>query len=125
MRWLWIALLAACDKLPDPPSASEFAAMTHQQKCEATAPRATRCTDELMVGELRELTGDREAAEEIGRDYAAGPSPNARQAREIHDISCASDRDGSYLKAIVECWNVSDCTAFADCVYKARAPVGR
>jgi len=114
------SLLAACNKLPEPPSAADFAAMTDEQKCEATAPRATRCTDELLVAELRDISGDDAFAAEIGRDYATGPRPDADEAHTIHQLACRGDRDGAYQKAVFACWDVTDCSAFARCVYKPR-----
>jgi hypothetical protein len=126
MRWLSILLvLAACsDKLPDPPSASAFAAMTEDQKCEATAPRATRCVEELMIADLRQLStasGDGNLlADEVAKAWEDEPRAGGDEARRIHQAACLGDRDGGYMTAVVACWNEPDCKSFASCVYKPR-----
>lgn len=121
MRWLsLLVLVAACkDKLPDPPSASAFAAMTAQQQCDATAPRAVRCIDELMLAAVREMTGDAEAAS-IEKGWAEQPDLLPEQARYAHDGQCEQARHGRYMKAVVTCWNEPDCKRFASCVFAAK-----
>lgn len=123
MRSLSIVLvLAACsDKLPDPPSASDFAAMTEGQQCEATAPRAMRCIDELMVAATRQLISDsqesNELATQLEKDFAR-EQLDSRERRAIHETNCHSMPAAGYQKAVVACWNEPDCKRFASCVYK-------
>ena len=52
-----VGTLGACDKLPAAPDAKAFEAMSWEARCEATMPRAKRCTDELLIAELATLDG--------------------------------------------------------------------
>jgi hypothetical protein len=119
MRWCLAVVLAACsDKLPDPPSASAFAAMTDEQKCDATAPRATRCVRELAIALVRQVAGDNEAAR-AERDQAERPSPGPAERRKLHEHHCYGRNTTAYTQAVVACWDAADCAAFASCVFAA------
>ena len=48
-----VLLVARRMAKPDPPSRAKFDAMTFEQQCEATAPRAETCAVEMMVADLR------------------------------------------------------------------------
>jgi hypothetical protein len=126
MRRLSIVLVlaAACsDKLPDPPSPSVFAAMSPTEQCAATAPRAMRCVDELMVATVRQLTDvskeSDELAAQLEKDFAS-ESLSSDEKLKIHHTSCEGEHDARYQKAIVACWSQPDCKAFARCVYPSR-----
>lgn len=105
-----IALVAACSSsLPSPPDPQAFQKLTVEERCEATAPRAVRCANELLVAQARALSA--ELGSRIER--VTDDPPSASEARAMHDVSCA---DAAYPAAIVACWSTSECNAFAACV---------
>jgi hypothetical protein len=123
---VWIGVLAlapGCSKKADappaaPPDPARFATMTSERKCDATAPRAIPCTNELMVEALVAVSGDLTAEERatIERKMAATPE-RAGEPSKVHEITCQGDLDEAYVKGIVRCWAQPTCKAFAACVY--------
>ncbi len=115
MRWLVAIALAACsDKLPDPPSAERFEQMTDQQRCEATEPRGMRCADALLVASAEAL-----GVEDIGSALRAQPRSTDDEARAMYRVQCAGER--KLADAVLACWDIKGCRAFADCVMKLEA----
>ena len=117
-----VLVLAACDKLPERPAEKEFEALGAGGKCKATAPRAMRCSDELMVAQLRALTmeGGGELADVVEKDLKDNApllEKNPQKDREaMHKLNCVEGP--RYAEAVYKCWPIEDCKAFADCVMK-------
>jgi len=120
--WLAVLVLASCDKLPARPAEKEFEALGPGGKCKATAPRAMRCSDELMVAQIRALAmeGGGEMADVIEKDLKdSAPllEKNPQKDREaMHKLNCVGGP--SYAEAVYKCWSIEDCKTFADCVMK-------
>lgn len=108
---LAIAVLAACDK--GPPDPERYRAMTEEQKCEATEPRAKQCIDDLLVAQMRAVVDDEQAAGAIERDLRRPWSTDQHDAADVHRTMCRGDR--GYADAVVACWGESSCEAFAKC----------
>jgi|SRR6516162_11632333 hypothetical protein len=118
MRLVMLLLLVACgNKVPDRPSAAEWAKLDGEGRCRATFPRAADCTDELMAEQLRSIGGGSELADEMLQKFKDQPTSD-RDAVKIHKVSCLGDR--IYADALYECWNREGCAALAKCVYKTK-----
>lgn len=113
---LVLVLVASCgDADRGPPDPQQYKAMTDEQKCDATAPRATRCIDELLAAQMKDvLAADAKSGAEIDQALDRTPGATASQASEMHRVSCAGDPH--YADAIVACWSTAGCRQFADCV---------
>jgi hypothetical protein len=111
MRWL--ALAACSDKLPEAPDAASFKKMTAEERCEATAPRATRCVDALMIAQLESLGS---GLDDLGKKLRDEPRATDDEAREMHRTYCAEGP--SYADTVFACWDIKGCRAFAACVMK-------
>jgi len=98
--------------------------MTADEKCAATAPRATLCIDELLIANLHALdpqvSGGSELAAEVTTDLRAKRSSD-RQAAGMHRINCLGASDAAYAEAVVACWTIEDCEPFASCVTREEA----
>jgi hypothetical protein len=115
-----VLVLSGCSsKRPPgpPPDKAKMAAMTSEERCAATEPRAAPCASHLVTAELALLTS-------ISYDEAEKLSPEERlsgsAAQEIHRVQCAGS-DG-YPDAVVACWQETSCKAFARCVVNASGP---
>jgi hypothetical protein len=118
-----VLLLCACDKMPARPSEASFRAASPTEKCRLTAPRAMRCTDELMVAELRSLAGgdDGGLADAVAEDLEKDPKPTTKKDRRVmHEHMCLGGP--TYADAVFDCWSEASCKAFAQCVMKPAAP---
>ncbi|MBL9020257.1 MAG: hypothetical protein JNL83_39090 [Myxococcales bacterium] len=116
---LAVVALAACDKLPAAPDAQAFETLSPEGKCEATLPRAKRCTDELLLAEVASLDpgGNSELTNALREDLGETPT-YSDDAEAMHRSSCLGSRDDSYPRGVLRCWEVTPCKAFAECVYK-------
>jgi len=111
-----VALFGACGGAstpPPPPEPAAFAAMSEEQQCDATAPRAIPCTDALMVASFVSLGFDRKAAMQT---VAETGHASADELRKVHQVACL-DPDGAYVRGLVRCWAQPTCNALAACVY--------
>jgi hypothetical protein len=120
-----VVAASACSKKAGPPPAPElFRAMTADEKCEATAPRATLCIDELLIASLQALaqqgSGERELADGLTADLR-GTKSSDRQAADMHRMNCLGASDAVYAEAVVACWTVEGCEPFAACVTREEA----
>jgi hypothetical protein len=119
--WLVLLMIAACDKLPSPPDPAEYAKMSAKQRCKATAPRAMRCVDELLVAQARSLAiggGMDELAGEMEKKLDDNPTVSEDEAWKMHKVMCAGEKGTAYPDAVVRCWQTESCKAFAACVMK-------
>ncbi|CAN5923455.1 hypothetical protein BH11MYX3_BH11MYX3_34050 [soil metagenome] len=120
-----LIVASACSgKPPTPPDPQAYKAMTEEQKCAATAPRATRCVDELMIAHLRQLMGSDADGAELARAFADDVNEkrsSADQADAMHRTNCVGSRGTLYQDAVIACWNTTPCEAFAKCVADAEA----
>jgi hypothetical protein len=117
-----LLFLVACGSAELPPK-PDVSHMGPDQKCLATAPRGTQCSNELLTGELgalgEQMGGDREFTREIGDQIEHDPA-TPRDALRMHRTRCAGDK--RYADHLVRCWDVADCKALAACVYKTGDP---
>jgi hypothetical protein len=124
--------LAACGSKAAPtglgkssaPDPTKFRAMTPEEQCKATAPRATRCATELLIEDMRE-TFSREPADtafvdDVAKRIGNEPRPTAAEAARMHEAKCLSDLSHGYPAAVARCWNMDDCREFATCVTRKR-----
>jgi hypothetical protein len=125
-----VFLLAGCsEKLPSRPDETKFRAMSDDDKCRATASRAILCTDELMVAQLRTISGldnADEFADVVGEDLAKEqrlPKQERKENIKLHKVNCAADEE--YADGVFSCWSRKECKAFAECVYAPRAPAAK
>jgi hypothetical protein len=119
-----IAASACSNKLPSPPDPQAFKAMNEEQKCDATAPRATRCVDELMIAHLRQLSVADGAGAELTRtleNEVHEKHSSADEADAMHRVNCVGSPGTAFQDAVVACWNTTPCEAFASCVTAAEA----
>ena len=116
-----VLLLAACsDKMPGRPDEASFRAAAPSEKCRLTEPRATRCSDELLVADLRSLAGsdDGGLADAVAEDLHKDSRPTTAKARRaMHQNMCLAG--GGYAEAVFACWSETSCKAFAACVMKS------
>jgi hypothetical protein len=111
-----VVALVACGGGPKPPDPARYQAMSEEERCEATAPRATKCIDELLAADLRDL------ASAVGSEVEAAAAAmerddrplGDREALTIHQIRCETAE--TYPDAVLACWSESGCDAFARCV---------
>jgi hypothetical protein len=125
MRWSLLILVAGCHKSPSEASARAlpqpdpvaFAKLDAEAQCDATYARARPCSGEILKAELAALTdgqlkGD-SALEEPGTD---------KEEQTMQRVRCLGEPD--YPKAVVECWTVASCEAFATCIAKHEPGLG-
>ena len=114
-----VAVLAACHDKPAKPDPAAFAKMTRGQQCAATAPRAEKCADELMVADLHalgsQLGSGLDALEDKLRDSPPATDDEAHEMQRLHCVESAH-----FAEAVVACWDEDGCDAFAACVAKHR-----
>jgi hypothetical protein len=116
--------LAACDKFPTRPDEAKFRAADPMEKCKLTEPRAIRCTDELLAAELRSLGGpdDGGAANALAEQVEKDSKPLTKEMRHsMHKTACIGSLDDGYTNGVFDCWSISDCKRFAECVHKPSA----
>jgi hypothetical protein len=108
-----ITTIVACkDNLPAPPDPQRYSTLNEDERCEAAAPRAILCVDHLLVAQFRQLSDG--LPEELVKEVTGGERTSTTDARLLHRTSCLGDE--RYADAVVTCWSVADCAAFADCV---------
>src|SRR5262249_8110052 len=94
MRTLVIAMLVACGK-PAPPDPKAYAAMTDEQKCEATAPRGRQCAEEIVEATAQMLLDQdptmKDFSDEVKRELEAQPRASKKDREEMHKVECVSD----------------------------------
>ncbi len=121
-------VMLGCGGKPSPPDMKKYEAMSADEKCDATEPRASLCVDELLVMDLRDLAGQdigSEFIETVEKDLESRPRTNPSQAKPLHQNLCRGGRTTAYMDAIVECWAVEHCKDFANCVSAARAKAAK
>jgi hypothetical protein len=119
MRWSLLILVAGCHKSPSEASARAlpkpdpvaFAKLDAEAQCTASFPRARPCVDEILQAELVALTGG-----PIKGGSAFDEPASEREEEAMQRVHCLGAPD--YPKAVVECWTVEGCEAFATCVTK-------
>jgi hypothetical protein len=116
-------VMLGCSK-PSPPDPKKYAAMSDDEKCKATEPRAAQCADELVVMSLRDLAGssgiDAEMMRRLETDLEKSGRADDDEAKIIHRSLCASSLTSAYMDAVVACWAVEHCTDFTKCISRAR-----
>ena len=115
-----VFVIACANKPPAPPDPKQFQAMTATEKCEATAPRATRCSDELMLADAKDI--DNALGSDLER-HMGDEHASRREADEMHRIRCVGS--DTYPAAVLACWTTEPCQAFADCVTRAESKARR
>jgi hypothetical protein len=119
-----MVVMLGCGGKPSSPDPAKFAAMSDEDKCIATEPRASQCADELVVMDVRDLADssglDAETAKTLEGDLEKSRRSNSDQAKGLHRASCAASRTSAYMDAVFECWAVEPCKDFANCVSAAR-----
>jgi hypothetical protein len=120
-------VLLGCGGKPSPPDMKKYEAMSAEERCKATEPRASMCADELVVMDLRDLAGDlgSEMTNAVEKDLEGKGQVDSAQAKEVHRSICRGDRTTAYMDAVVECWAVEHCKDFANCVSAARAKAAK
>lgn len=113
---LVLAVLAACGK-PSPPDPEQYRAMTEEQRCEAVAPRAAECIDDLMLADLRALGADKELSREVEVDLRSKRTGTA-EAMDIARISCRGGKH--FADAVIACWAETSCDRFVRCIDQKR-----
>lgn len=119
MRKLVLVLaLGACGskQLPTAPDPKAFAAMTEEQKCDATTPRGSQCADEILAMLAAQLSPD--LGKQIAEDFEKGDRATGKEAEQLHLNACHGDPDGSYADAVFACWAEPDCKALTACIDK-------
>ena len=117
--------VACKDGLPPPPDPQRYQTLNEDERCEATAPRAIRCIDHLLLAQFRQLSS--ELPEGLVQEVSSARTSTS-EALVMHRTSCLADDPRSpaaYADAIVACWSVEDCVAFADCVVAKQGPPRR
>jgi hypothetical protein len=125
MRWSLLILVAGCHKSPSEASARAlpkpdpvaFAKLDAEAQCTASFPRARPCVDEILKAELEALTGG-----PIKGGSAFDEPATEREEETMQRVHCLGEPD--YPKAVVECWAVEGCEAFATCVAKHEPELG-
>jgi hypothetical protein len=122
MKRAALLLLLGCHGAAMPPDPEAYKKMTLAQRCDAVAPRAIECIDELQRWDTRMTMAtagvDAKDVAYMDRELAGTPKADPKQAREIHRIMCFGDRETLYPDAVLACWTTSSCDAFVDCVAK-------
>ena len=116
-----LLLAAACSDKPAPPDLAKFKAMSEDDQCEAAAPRATRCMDDLLVADIKAVGLDKDLKGELVKEVRTTPStPDERKT--MHKVQCMSDP--AYANAVVACWTIEPCKEFVECVVReeSKAP---
>jgi hypothetical protein len=118
-------VLVACDKPPPTrPDEAKFRAANPMEKCRLTEPRAVRCTDDLMVEDIRSLSqGDKgmeELANVVEDDVKLDKPASDEERHALHKTRCLGSVGTTYADGVFECWAVEDCKQFAACVMKPR-----
>ena len=124
MRWFVVALaLAGCNKSPDPPSPEAFAAMTDDQKCEATMPRGARCADALMMLDIETLALDPQLVKQLRDRLDDERAVTGDEADQIYRMSCLGDP--ARAKRVYACWAEDGCNALIACIKAGPATAPR
>jgi hypothetical protein len=118
MRWSLLILVAGCHKSPSEASARAlpkpdpvaFAKLAAGAQCDATAPRARPCSNEILKAELASLSNG-----QVKTTPALEEPADDKEAEVLQRTQCL---EPTYPKAVVECWTVEGCEAFATCVAK-------
>ena len=112
---LIVAALVACRK-SGPPDADAFKTMTPEQRCEATASRGTECAGAILAAQLHQLAGDDMKDVETQLKF-----PTADDDK-VYRFMCTES--SGIAEAVVTCWSIEGCDAFAECVVKNdRTPI--
>ncbi|MEO8841207.1 MAG: hypothetical protein ABI704_06515 [Kofleriaceae bacterium] len=124
MRWSLPILVAGCHTSPSasPPALQKpdpvaFAKLDAEAQCAASFPRARPCVNEILKAELATVT-DGELKVGSGFDEPASD----REQEAMQRLHCLGEP--AYPKAVVECWSVEGCEAFATCVAKHEPEMG-
>jgi hypothetical protein len=125
MRWSLLILVAGCHRSPSEanaralpkPDAVAFAKLTADAQCTASFPRARPCVNEILGAEMAALTDG-----QIKGGSALDEPTSDREEEAMQRVHCLGEPD--YPKAVVECWSVEGCEAFATCVVKHEPEVG-
>lgn len=115
---------------PDPPTAAAWQAMSGDQRCAATEPRAGRCGDALVMMNIDQLARDAHGGsqdtdlkalrDELAKDTHLNPSHlDEREGGVVHQENCVTDP--GYAAAVYACWAVDGCDALTKCIL-ARSP---
>jgi hypothetical protein len=113
MRLILALALVACSSKAPPPDPATFRAMTPDEQCAATEPRGADCADEIMLRDIHALDMGSDAIDELDDRIRARRS-HGSEAKKLHALQCLSSK--GYPAAVLACWEVSDCDAFAACV---------
>ncbi len=100
--------------------------MTADERCDATAPRATLCIDELLIARLRAVTTSGSDESELTDGMTANlrdRKSSDREAADMHRVNCLGGTD--YAEAVLTCWAVGGCEPFAACVMREEAKHSR
>jgi hypothetical protein len=124
VRWSLLILVAGCHKSPPEASARAlpkpdpvaFAKLDADAQCTASIPRARPCVNEILNAELTALMG---GPTKGGSDDEPA---SEREAEAMLRDHCLGGAD--FPKAVVECWTVEGCEAFAACVAKHEPELG-
>src|SRR5688500_5126093 len=119
MRLTLIAIvLCACGKTPlEKPDPAALQRLTYEAQCEAVAPRAGRCANELMIADLESLArSDGMDVSAIVDDMRRDDDLSSEQARSIARHSCMGTATETFPARVLACWDEDDCTRFAACV---------
>jgi hypothetical protein len=111
-----LLLVAGCKGKPALPDPAAFRAMTPEAKCEAVAPRATLCIDELLVADMKDVGLDSSISKQLEGDVRSRRATDD-EAEAMHRIRCEGSKP--YPDAVIACWTTEPCTAFAECVIRA------
>ncbi len=111
---LALAPATACSDKPKAPDAKAFAAMSAEDKCEATLPRGKKCQGALLALDLERISGDGSSALSAEDNAKLHEEPEDKEAEGMHRLQCNASR--TYADAVLACWDRADCQAFAACV---------
>jgi len=115
--WIAIVVVVGCKKVDNQharelPLPTNFAAMSPEAQCTATAPRARPCHNELLRAEMRSLG--------LLDTSAINDKPvDDKEADVLHLADC--DGSPGYARAIVECWAQPSCDELAKCTFEYAA----
>jgi hypothetical protein len=125
MRWSLLILVAGCHKPPSEASAralpkpdpSAFAKLDPAEQCDATFPRARPCSNEILKAELAALSNG-----QVTSAPALEEPASEKEEAIMQRTHCLGEP--TYPEAVVECWTVEGCDAFATCVANHEPELG-